>query len=63
MIQEYSKVKLNFEASRILTDSMREWMKEHRNRIFTVERIGEESIKLFKVDFWITKDLLQEVKM
>ena len=37
------------------------WMEEHKNKTFKVERIVDNSVKLFKVNFWISGDLLIQV--
>ena len=41
---------------------MIKWIDEHSNRIYKVEKIFDNSVKLFKVNFWITIDLLEEIK-
>jgi hypothetical protein len=46
---------------KILNDSMIDWINLHQDTIFKVDRIVEDSVKLFKVDFWISKDLIEEV--
>ena len=58
-MQQFDKVKLNFNHKRILSDSMQEWMEEHKDIIFKVERTLDDAVKLFKVNFWITQDLLE----
>jgi hypothetical protein len=40
---------------------MKEWLKDHQDHKFRVERIVDGSVKLYKIDFWITLDLLQEI--
>jgi hypothetical protein len=60
-MQQFDKVKLNLNYTRILNDSMKEWMAEHKDIIFKVEKISDETVKLYKVDFWITKDLLEVI--
>jgi len=57
-MQMFDKVKLNFDHNRLLTDDMISWMEEHKTSIFKIEKISDESVKLFKINFWITKDLL-----
>ncbi len=58
-MQQFDRVKLNFNYSRILNDSMIDWMMEHKDKTFKIEQIVGNGIKLYKVDFWITDDLLE----
>lgn len=57
-MQQFDKVKLNFNHSRILNESMKDWMIEHKDAVFKVERCLDGAVKLYKVNFWITEDLL-----
>ena len=57
-MKEFDKVKLNLSTNRILSQPMKEWMIEHKDRSFRVERVVDGTVKLFKVDFWISEDLL-----
>ena len=61
MIERFSKVKVINNNKRILSDSMISWIEEHFDRVYKVEKIVDNSVKLFKVDFWISIDLLEEV--
>lgn len=61
MIERFSKVKVINNNKRILSDSMISWIEEHSNKIYKVERVVDGCAKLYKVDFWITLDLLEEV--
>lgn len=61
MIERFSKVKVINNSKRILSDSMISWIEEHSNKIYKVERVVDGCAKLYKVDFWITLDLLEEV--
>lgn len=58
MFPIYSKVKLNLNYSRVLSPDMVKWMNEHADNIFVIEKSDMNSSKLFKIDFWITNDLL-----
>lgn len=58
MIGQFSKVKVVAVPGKFLNDSMLDWIAEHRDRTFTVERIIGDTAKLYKVDFWVTLDLL-----
>jgi len=61
VIERFSKVKVINNNKRILSDSMISWIEEHSNKIYKVERVVDGCAKLYKVDFWITLDLLEEV--
>jgi len=61
VIERFSKVKVINNSKRILSDSMISWIEEHSNKIYKVERVVDGCAKLYKVDFWITLDLLEEV--
>ena len=61
MIKIFSKVKIINSNKRIFNDSMISWIEEHCGKIYKVEKIVDDSVKLFKVDFWISMDLLEEV--
>lgn len=37
------------------------WMEEHKDKTLRVEKIVDNSVKLFKVNFWISDDLLIQV--
>jgi hypothetical protein len=39
---------------------MKKYIEDHKDKVFYIERILDDSCK-HKVDFWITKDLLEEV--
>jgi len=62
MIKQFSKVRVIMNEKRMLNDSMISWIKEHIDGVYKVEKIVDNSVKLFKVDFWISIDLLEEVK-
>ena len=62
MIERFSKVKVINNSKRILSDSMISWIEEHSNKIYKVERVVDGCAKLSTVDFWISIDLLEEVK-
>jgi len=61
VIERFSKVKVINNSKRILSDPMISWIEEHSNKIYKVERVVDGCAKLYKVDFWITLDLLEEV--
>lgn len=61
MIEQFSRVKVIHNKNKILNDAMTDWIKDHSDKVFKVERIADGCAKLFKVDFWITLDLLEEV--
>lgn len=61
MIKQFSKVRVIMNEKRMLNDSMISWIKQHSNKIYKVERVVDGCAKLYKVDFWITLDLLEEV--
>ena len=61
MIEQFSRVKVIHNKNKILNDTMIDWIKNHSDRVFKVERIADGCAKLFKVDFWISLDLLEEV--
>lgn len=58
IIEHGQRVKLNFSYTRIINDSMKQWMEENKDRVFIVEKTYQDDVKLYKVDFWITEDLL-----
>jgi len=53
-------VKPNPQHTRVVNKEMQEWLENNKDRIYKVERIYEESVKLYKIDFWISADLLVE---
>ena len=61
-MNQFDKVKVNFEFTRYITDDMRDWILEHKDVVFKIEKIVDNSIKLFKVNFWITEDLLIKIQ-
>lgn len=61
MIETFSKVKVVNNKNKILNDSMKDWIEDHKDQVFKIERILGEAVKLYKVDFWLTIDLLEEV--
>lgn len=61
MIEPGSIVKLNLEYTCVLNPDMIEWISVHKEDSFYVEKICETSVKLKRVDFWITFDLLTEI--
>ena len=60
MIGEFSRVYVVNNPNRILNDSMLDWISEHAGVVFKVERVVGDSVKLFKVNFWVSNDLLVE---
>lgn len=55
------RVKLNMDHHRILNGDMLEWMERNKDKTFWVERVMDGTVKLRKVDFWISEDLLVPV--
>jgi hypothetical protein len=73
-MQVYDRVRV-IQPDRILNQDMVEWIKNHSDIIFKIERIMPQTldicrdkewetilsynvVKLFKVDFWLTEDLI-----
>lgn len=48
-------------SQRILNPEMIQWIEDHKDSKFYVEKVCDTSAKLSKVNFWITFDLLEEV--
>lgn len=61
MITENTLVTPTKNSRRWINAEMKEWLKDHQDHKFRVERIVDGSVKLYKIDFWITLDLLQEI--
>ena len=61
MIEQFSRVKVIHNKDKFLNDAMIDWINDHLDRIFKVEKIADGCAKLFKVDFWISLDLLEEI--
>jgi len=62
MIQINDKVRIkpNMETS-YLNESMIKFIEENKNKVFKVERTDFTSVKLYKIGFWISRSLLEEV--
>lgn len=69
-MQEGDKVRLKQEYHRIVNKDMCQWIIDHREKKFTVESTYEDKssgwpvshcVKLYKLDFWITEDLLEKI--
>ena len=45
-----------------VNSEMRQWLIDHEDRTYRVENVVDGAAKLYKVDFWMTLDLLNEVK-
>ena len=67
VFKEGARVKPNTTHNRILNKEMQAWLEEHKDITYMVERTYEDhasgwpvscGVKLYKVDFWITEDLL-----
>lgn len=55
------KVKIKQHYFRVVNEDMKRWVVLHKNDRFTIENIIDGSCKLYKIDFWITEDLLEKV--
>jgi hypothetical protein len=51
-------VKFRKKYDRIITDDMKKWIEKNNDKEFKIERESRMSVKLYGVDFWVTKDLL-----
>ena len=58
MFDKWSRVRLLTNYKRFVTPDMKEWIDNHKFDDFVVENQIDESVKLKRVDFWITSDLL-----
>ena len=65
-----NKVRVTQDPKRVLSAEMKQWLIDHKDYTFKVERTYEDRsfgwpvsfcVKLYKVDFWITEDLLIEL--
>jgi hypothetical protein len=63
MFKQFDKVKV-VHPTRIINDEMKTWIDEHKDQVFKVERysVMDEAVKLYKVNFWVTEDLLEKVE-
>lgn len=53
------KVKFMKHYRRIVCDEMKKYIEEHKDRIYTVEKTDGDCVKLYRVGFWISNDLLE----
>lgn len=63
MFEENSRVrfKKNY-SSTFLNDDMKKFIEESNGKIYKVEKAIDNSVKLYKVGFWISSNLLEKVK-
>ena len=60
-INSLVKIKNDSWNNKYINISFRKWLIEHKNKIFKIEKIVQNAIKLYKVDFWITKEYLNDL--
>lgn len=63
MIKEnsYVRFKENYNSS-FLNDDMKNFIKNSNGKIYKVEKVVDNSVKLFKVGFWVSIALLEKIK-
>lgn len=63
MIKEnsYVRFKENYNSS-FLNDDMKNFIKNSNGKIYKVEKVVDNSVKLFKVGFWVSITLLEKIK-
>ena len=47
--------------NKILNDCMISFIRKNKDKKYKIEMIINNSVKLHKLDFWVTKDLLKKV--
>ena len=47
--------------NKILNDFMISFIRKNKDKKYKIEMIINNSVKLHKLDFWVTKDLLKKV--
>jgi len=55
------RVKFKETDTMFITEVMKKWIEDHKDRIYVVEQEEGSVVKLKGVGFWITKNLLEEV--
>lgn len=58
MWEQGDLVRPNPHHTRTVNKEMQEWLDKNQGRAYKVERTFENVVKLYKVDFWVTEDLL-----
>lgn len=63
MIKEnsYVRFKENYNSS-FLNDDMKNFINNSNGKIYKVEKVVDNSVKLFKVGFWVSITLLEKIK-
>lgn len=63
MIKEnsYVRFKENYNSS-FLNDDMKNFINNSNGKIYKVEKVVDNSVKLFKVGFWVSIALLEKIK-
>jgi hypothetical protein len=63
MIKEnsYVRFKKNY-SSTFLNDDMKNFIEKSNGKIYKVEKVVDDSVKLFKVGFWVSMTLLEKIK-
>lgn len=58
IVTKGDSVKVVTVEGKVLNDAMKDWISEHDGKVFRVERVVGTAAKLYKVDFWVSTDLL-----